>query len=102
MDKLILKDLLVLKKSIYWALVYLFVILLVFSMTPPFDGFIYIMASYGATYIFKSKLFIDTGGFIALVNKRDQYHKLAASFYRSLLSLFRCSISSLYSCSRTR
>lgn len=32
----------------------------------------------------KSKLFIDTGGFIALVNKRDQYHKLAASFYRQL------------------
>jgi len=32
----------------------------------------------------KSKLFIDTGGFIAMANKKDQYHQIAATFYREL------------------
>lgn len=51
MDKLVLKDLLVLKKSMYWALVYLLAILFIFSMNPPFDKFLYIIAAYGAAYI---------------------------------------------------
>ncbi|MDD2510481.1 MAG: ABC-2 transporter permease [Syntrophomonas sp.] len=51
MFKLLLKDLLVLKSSIIWAMTYLLAIIVIFSMTPPFDKFIYIMAGYGATYI---------------------------------------------------
>lgn len=51
MHKLVWKDLLVLKRSMCWALLYLLTIIMVFSMTPPFDNFIYIMAGYGATYI---------------------------------------------------
>jgi hypothetical protein len=38
----------------------------------------------GISMMSRSKLFIDTGGFIALANERDQYHKVAASFYRQL------------------
>ena len=32
----------------------------------------------------RSKLFIDTGAFIALTNEKDQYNKVASSFYREL------------------
>ncbi len=39
------------KKSMYWALVYLLANILIFSMNPPLDKFLYIMAAYGAAYI---------------------------------------------------
>lgn len=32
----------------------------------------------------RSKLFVDTGAFVALTNPRDQYHDAATAFYRSL------------------
>jgi predicted nucleic acid-binding protein len=34
--------------------------------------------------ILKPKLFIDTGGWIALLNSEDQYHQRARLFYQQL------------------
>lgn len=51
MSKLVWKDLLVLKKQMYWSVLYLLIIILGFSISTPLDDFIYIMGGYGASYV---------------------------------------------------
>ncbi|MFA7077805.1 MAG: ABC-2 transporter permease [Syntrophomonas sp.] len=51
MYKLIRKDVLIQKPSLRWAMGYLLFILVIFSLTPDFADFAYIMAGFGGAYI---------------------------------------------------